>query len=88
MSLCGGLTSLEGPSEATFRRHLVTFDEFIQNPKIVDDPNLVIKYDGQYYNWRTACPLVMSLVMFQQPLPKVSPFASLKKAACYLNLKF
>ena len=72
MSLCG---SLNNPSESIaekFLQHQITFDDLANNPKIFEEPNLVVRYDGQYYNWKTAAPLIMSLLVFRRPLPQVS----------------
>ncbi len=47
MSLCGGLTdSGEIPTDL-FQQHLVTYDDFCNNPNILADPNLVIKIDDK-----------------------------------------
>ena len=75
MSLCGGLTSQDGnivkPSEDRFLHSLITYNDLVQNPKMVENPDLVVRLDGEYYNWRTVCPLIMSLVVYQKPLPQV-----------------
>ncbi|PSN31896.1 hypothetical protein C0J52_21201 [Blattella germanica] len=74
MSLCGGLTTVNGgiskPSEDSFLQGLVTYNDLVQNPKIIENPDLVVRLNGQYYNWRTACPLIMSLVVYHKPLPQ------------------
>ncbi|KAJ9586778.1 hypothetical protein L9F63_019646, partial [Diploptera punctata] len=74
MSLCGGLSSTDGnvmkPSEDSFLQNLVTYNDLIQNPKLVENPDLVVRLNGEFYNWRTACPIIMSLVMYQKPLPQ------------------
>ena len=44
MSLCGGLKA--APAEITqekFLKHLVTYDQFCEDPNIMADPNLVVK---------------------------------------------
>lgn len=48
MSLCGGLQDpeIELPEER-FLHSLVTFDEFTENPAILQDPNLVIRIGGK-----------------------------------------
>ncbi|XP_067008392.2 phosphatidate phosphatase LPIN3 isoform X2 [Anabrus simplex] len=70
MSLCGGLTGVAGPNEDSFLQSLVTYNDLVQDPKLIENPNLVVRLNGKYYNWRTVCPLVMSLVIFQKPLPQ------------------
>lgn len=74
MSLCGGLTTTSTPSEEAFLHHIITYDEFVTNPTLVSNPNLVIRVDGKMYNWRTASPVIMSLAAFQKPLPQVKSF--------------
>jgi len=74
LSLCGGLTAADGkmstPNEDSFLQGLVTYNDLIQNPKLVENPDLVVRFNGKYYCWRTACPLIMSLVVYQKPLPQ------------------
>ncbi|KDR23839.1 phosphatidate phosphatase LPIN2 isoform X2 [Zootermopsis nevadensis] len=74
LSLCGGLTAadgnMSGPTEDSFLQGLVTYSDLLQNPKLIDNPDLVARFNGKYYNWKVACPLVMSLVVFQRPLPQ------------------
>lgn len=70
MSLCGGLAD-SGPSEDNFLQHLVSHNDLVRDPKLIENPNLVVRLNGKYYNWRTAGPLIMSLVIFQKPLPQV-----------------
>ena len=44
LSLCGGLSQPEGVlSHETFLQSLVTYDEFCQDPNILNSPNLVLK---------------------------------------------
>ncbi|XP_054266582.1 phosphatidate phosphatase LPIN3 isoform X2 [Macrosteles quadrilineatus] len=70
MSLCGGLTTTSTPSEEAFLHHIVTYDEFVANPTLVNNPNLVIRVDGKMYNWHVAGPILMSVAAFQKPLPQ------------------
>lgn len=75
MSLCGGLTAsgrnISNPTEDSFLQGLVTYNDLIQNPKLIENPDLVVRLNGKYYNWRAACPLIMSMVVYQRPLPQV-----------------
>jgi phosphatidate phosphatase LPIN len=75
LSLCGGLAAADekipAPTEDSFLQGLVTYNDLIQNPKLVENPDLVVRFNGKYYNWRAACPLIMSLVVYQKPLPQV-----------------
>ncbi|PNF27253.1 hypothetical protein B7P43_G05319 [Cryptotermes secundus] len=74
MSLCGGLTSsdrnISNPTEDSFLQGLVTYNDLIQNPKLIENPDLVVRLNGNYYSWRAACPLIMSLVVYHRPLPQ------------------
>lgn len=71
MSLCGGLQDSESElPEERFLHSLVTYDEFTENPSILQNANLVIRLSGKYYNWQTAAPMLLSIMMFQRPLPE------------------
>lgn len=73
LSLCGNLNSPNSSIAEKFLQNLVTFQDLINNPKLLEDPNLVVRYDGQYYNMKAASPLIVSLMVFRRPLPQVSP---------------
>ncbi|CAG8744744.1 34995_t:CDS:10, partial [Gigaspora margarita] len=74
MSLCGGDNF--GRDETTdavlFNKHLITFEHFMKNPQLLNDKALVFKYENRYHTWVTAAPLIISLVVFKQPLPDSS----------------
>ncbi|XP_006821036.1 phosphatidate phosphatase LPIN2-like [Saccoglossus kowalevskii] len=72
ISLCGGLSETEEPELEKFEQCLVHFDDFCKNPVLLSDPNLVLRLGGKYYNWQTAGPLIMSILVFQKPLPEES----------------
>jgi hypothetical protein len=42
-------------TQADFDSHRVTFRSFVEDPSIVDDPNLVIKYGNRYVRFLFAC---------------------------------
>uniref|UniRef100_A0A8C9F9A2 phosphatidate phosphatase n=1 Tax=Pavo cristatus TaxID=9049 RepID=A0A8C9F9A2_PAVCR len=69
ISLCGGLTDNKEITK-DFLEHAVTYQQFVDNPAIIDDPNLVVKIGNKYYNWTTAGPLLLAMQAFQKPLPK------------------
>ncbi|KAI8486865.1 Lipin-3 [Branchiostoma belcheri] len=71
MSLCGGLTATDRdiPDEK-FMSAIVTYKDLCENPNILNHPDLVLRIEGKYYNWKVASPTIMSYVMFQQPLPE------------------
>lgn len=64
MSLCGP------QGKEKFMECLVTYQDFCNNPGIIDDPNLVICINSNYYNWAVAAPMVLSMAAFQKNLPK------------------
>uniref|UniRef100_A0A8C4JZ89 phosphatidate phosphatase n=1 Tax=Dromaius novaehollandiae TaxID=8790 RepID=A0A8C4JZ89_DRONO len=70
VSLCGGLTDNKEITKEEFLEHAVTYQQFVDNPAIIDDPNLVVKIGNKYYNWTTAGPLLLAMQAFQKPLPK------------------
>ncbi|XP_069165204.1 phosphatidate phosphatase LPIN3 isoform X2 [Procambarus clarkii] len=70
-SLCGRLNEYEKNfPESLFLQSLVTYDDFCENLQILDNPDLVIRFGGKYLNWNTAGPQILSLVLFQQPIPQ------------------
>ncbi|XP_063153233.1 phosphatidate phosphatase LPIN3 [Candoia aspera] len=71
LSLCGGLGDDGELSHAEkFMKHIVSYQEFAENPAILEDPDLVIQIQKKYYNWAVAAPMVLSLQAFQKDLPK------------------
>ncbi|KAL1471189.1 hypothetical protein MTO96_040048 [Rhipicephalus appendiculatus] len=71
MSLCGGLLDCEkSMMEEKFAHFLVTYDTFCENPDVINNPDLVIRMGGKYYNWSAIAPHLLSLAMFQRPLPE------------------
>lgn len=73
MSLCGkieDLTSSPNDSES-FLQSIISFDDFSENPlSIIENPNLVIRMGGKYFTWKMASSIILSLLMFQRPLPE------------------
>uniref|UniRef100_A0A8C9TWP6 phosphatidate phosphatase n=1 Tax=Scleropages formosus TaxID=113540 RepID=A0A8C9TWP6_SCLFO len=70
ISLCGGLTDNKEITKEKFQEKAVSYQQFSENPTIIDDPNLVVKIGTKYYNWITAAPLMLAMQAFQKPLPK------------------
>ncbi|CAK9802602.1 Phosphatidate phosphatase LPIN2 [Anthophora quadrimaculata] len=70
LSLCGGLDSETGPSKEAFHQNLLHFEDICSDPKLYENPNLVVKINGKFYNWATACPIVMTYAVFQRHLPE------------------
>ncbi|XP_046890359.1 phosphatidate phosphatase LPIN1-like isoform X1 [Hypomesus transpacificus] len=72
ISLCGGLTDNREISKEQFQEKAISYQQFAENPSIIDDPNLVVKIGSKYYNWSTAAPLMLAMQAFQKPLPKAT----------------
>lgn len=70
LSLCGGLADSRDISLEKFNKHTVSYQDLVQNPGLLDDPNLVVKINEKHYNWAVAAPMVLSLQAFQKNLPK------------------
>ncbi|XP_018313852.1 phosphatidate phosphatase LPIN3 isoform X3 [Mycetomoellerius zeteki] len=70
LSLCGGLDSENGPSKEAFNENLLHFEDVCTDPKLYENPNLVVKINGKFYNWTTACRIVLTYVVFQRHLPQ------------------
>ncbi|KAK7916120.1 hypothetical protein WMY93_011881 [Mugilogobius chulae] len=67
LSLCGPADVI---SKEKFSERLVTYQDFSENPGIIDDPNLVVCINSNYYNWAVAGPMVLAMAAFQKSLPK------------------
>ncbi|XP_062933958.1 phosphatidate phosphatase LPIN1 isoform X2 [Cynocephalus volans] len=72
ISLCGGLGDNREITRDAFLEQAVSYQQFVDNPAIIDDPNLVVKIGNKYYNWTTAAPLLLAMQAFQKPLPKAT----------------
>uniref|UniRef100_A0A671WRS1 phosphatidate phosphatase n=1 Tax=Sparus aurata TaxID=8175 RepID=A0A671WRS1_SPAAU len=70
ISLCGGLTDNREITKEQFHEKIISYQQFADNPSIIDDPNLVVKIGSKYYNWSTAAPLMLAMQAFQKPLHK------------------
>ncbi|XP_014473669.1 PREDICTED: phosphatidate phosphatase LPIN1 isoform X2 [Dinoponera quadriceps] len=70
LSLCGGLDSENGPSKEAFHENLLQFEDVCADPKLYENPSLVVKINGKFYNWSTACSIVMTYAVFQRHLPQ------------------
>ncbi|XP_060692424.1 phosphatidate phosphatase LPIN2-like isoform X2 [Hemiscyllium ocellatum] len=72
LSLCGGLSDNNEISQGKFEQHMVTYQDLVENPGIIDDPNLVIGINKKYYNWAVAAPMILCIQVFQKNLPKAT----------------
>ncbi|XP_072539222.1 phosphatidate phosphatase LPIN3 [Salminus brasiliensis] len=70
MSLCGTEGHSRQINKEKFMEHIVKYQDLVSNPGIVDDPNLVICINSNYYNWAVAAPMILSMQAFQKNLPK------------------
>jgi len=72
-STCGGLDDKSVTLE-NFEAHLLTYQQFVERLRnsaesLVADPNLVIRVHEKYLSWNTASPILLSILLFKQPLP-------------------
>ncbi|XP_027588322.1 phosphatidate phosphatase LPIN3 isoform X4 [Pipra filicauda] len=70
LSLCGGLRGSKQISHEKFLEHMVSYQQFVENPRLVNDPNLVILINNKYYNWAVAGPMVLSMQAFHRSIPE------------------
>ncbi|XP_054640084.1 phosphatidate phosphatase LPIN2-like isoform X2 [Dunckerocampus dactyliophorus] len=70
MSLCGQVGDTSQITKEKFLEHSVSYQDFANNPGIIEDPSLVICINSNYYNWAVAAPMVLSMTAFQKNLPK------------------
>ncbi|XP_014846781.1 PREDICTED: phosphatidate phosphatase LPIN1-like isoform X4 [Poecilia mexicana] len=70
ISLCGGLSENKEITKEQFLDRAVSYQQFSENPSIIDDPNLVVKVGNKYYNWTTAAPVMLAMQVYQKPLPQ------------------
>ncbi|CAM9710733.1 unnamed protein product [Lampetra planeri] len=79
LSLCGGLAESCNISQEKFEAHRVSFQQFLENPALIDDLNLVVLIGNKYYNWAVAAPMLLSMQAFHKPLPKLAVEALMKE---------
>ncbi|KAM4718315.1 phosphatidate phosphatase LPIN2-like isoform 2-T2 [Anableps anableps] len=79
LSLCGGVGENSEISKEKFMEHMITYNDFAENPAIIDNPNLVVRIANRYYNWTLAAPLILSMQAFQKNLPKTTEEAWVKE---------
>lgn len=71
LSLCGNtVLAPEGQPEqdGAFLQSRITFQRFIEDPNLVDDPNLVVRYGSTYVTWSTGYDLLLALSMYRRAL--------------------
>jgi len=71
-SLCGGLADASITPEQ-FEVHHLTYPQFLEKlsggASVVNDTNLVIRVHEKYLTWEKAAPILLSVMLFKQPLP-------------------
>ncbi|XP_057693143.1 phosphatidate phosphatase LPIN1 isoform X2 [Corythoichthys intestinalis] len=70
ISLCGGLSDNKEITQEHFMERAVSYQQFSENPSLIDDPNLVVKIGNKFYNWSTAAPVMLAMQVYQKPLPQ------------------
>lgn len=70
LSLCGKLSTPEGPTPEEFAQHTLPYEILASDANILDNPDLVVRIEGKYYSWKAASPIILSWVAYQKPLPK------------------
>ncbi|XP_038153784.1 phosphatidate phosphatase LPIN2-like isoform X1 [Cyprinodon tularosa] len=79
LSLCGGVGENSEIPKEKFMEHMITYNDFAENPAIIDNPNLVVRIGNRYYNWTLVAPLILSMQAFQKNLPKNTEEAWVKE---------
>jgi hypothetical protein len=53
-----------------FEENKITYDVFCEKAhEILANPNLVVRIEDSYYDWKTAAPLIISMLAFKQAIP-------------------
>ena len=72
-SLCGGLDTASVTLQ-TFEQHALTYEQFVERlragPVLLEDPALVVRVHEKYLSWSRAAPILVSVLLFRQPLPE------------------
>jgi len=72
VSLCGGLKTKDITLEV-FEKNILTYEELVdkirKQKSLITDPNLVVRLNDKYLTWTAAAPIVLSVILFKQPLP-------------------
>mmetsp|Transcript_22301 Transcript_22301/g.27373 ORF Transcript_22301/g.27373 Transcript_22301/m.27373 type:complete len:92 (+) Transcript_22301:1029-1304(+) len=59
-----------------FEKWKVSYEKMCTLPsEIISDPDLVVSIENNFYPWAQAAPMIMSYLVFKQPLPpdKIGP---------------
>ena len=73
ISFCGAPKEGEEFSPKLFELQKVPFDDFTMLFKIGNNPfenqNLVVRIGDQYYDWKAACPIILSVILYGRTFP-------------------
>lgn len=79
LSLCGNLKDASGDkAPEKFNDYIVSFEAFCEKPELITSPHLIVRVGKKYYSWQVAAPIILSILVFQRPLPE-KPLHSLMK---------
>ena len=72
LSLCGHRINSNDQEDITsvFTEGKVSYEEYSKDPlSILENKNLLIRFEDKLYEWRAAAPLILSLLAYKKPLP-------------------
>ena len=53
-----------------FDQFKVPYEDMCKRPKtIINDPNLVVQIERNFYTWENGAPMIMSYLAYKKPLP-------------------
>ena len=53
-----------------FDQFKVPYEDMCNRPKtIINDPNLVVQIERNFYTWENGAPMIMSYLAYKKPLP-------------------
>jgi phosphatidate phosphatase LPIN len=86
MSLCGKYLQTDSlANNAIFKKYLVAYETICENPALVYNQDLIIRYQNLYYPGHVALPLLLSSMAFGKPLNE-SSLLKLAQHASYKHL--
>ncbi len=72
LSLCGHRIYQNDQEDIAqvFEEGKVSYEEYSNDPlSILENPNLLIRFEDKLYEWKAAAPLILSLLAYKKPLP-------------------
>ncbi|CAF0997166.1 unnamed protein product, partial [Didymodactylos carnosus] len=70
LSLCGNISKQLTINDDLFNKHFISYEQFITNTNVINDPNLVVRMNGKYYNWAVASRIMAAASIYHQKLPQ------------------